>query len=740
MNTRFLLSIPLCAAFFASAQVQFSEADYIRLHEFSRGAPAAKHAPKFSKGIKSSTRQNIEIIIRYESPEALDIIRENGGKIVSLVGTRTAIVSIAPQKATMIAAAKGVSGAKVSTLLKRNNDTALSFSNIPDIHAGKGIPRNFDGTGVVIGLFDTGIDPNHINFLDKDGNNRISVLYDYAGETAVPDVYDTPAKLSTFKSDTNSESHGTHVLGIMGGSFIDTSVSDAPDYRGVAPGAEIVACSGPGYNVQILDAMERIAKYAKDKGKPCVINLSFGDNLGPHDGSDEFTEAINDIAQKYDAVICLAGGNERDEAIAIIKQLTPEQPEVKTLLLKGSEEVEGYFQSFGSIEVWTEDEAPFTASLDIISRSKPNDVVYSFEIPVKNPGYVSQGTAIDDYLDTRRFNMITEGTKFHDYYSQSFMGGVAGLDSYTHRYTAQINAYLVSRSAANSSRYFVRLTVKGEVGKKIFIYCDGSYMNFGNRNIPGLDIPDGQGTNSNMASGKHTLAVGSYTSANRPKSGYQEGTIGEISYFSSFGETPDGRIMPDVCAPGQVIISSRNTHMSTVGNYVYYYPLEYSYKDMAKKTTYYWTSCAGTSQASPHMAGIAALWRQADPSLSYTDIQRIARETAVYPALTSDGWGYGKVDAMAGIKAIVGSSGVETVTANATEPISASLRPGGEWTIYAPGQDLISAEIYTLQGTLTRHISSDDDMLEINASSLPSGVYILKVTTPSGSRTFKVNK
>ena len=50
--------------------------------------------------------------------------------------------------------------------------------------------------------------------------------------------------------------------------------------------------------MQILDALERIGKYASEQGKPCVMNLSFGDNLESHDGTDEFTEAINDIAEK----------------------------------------------------------------------------------------------------------------------------------------------------------------------------------------------------------------------------------------------------------------------------------------------------------------------------------------------------------------------------------------------------------------------------------------------------------
>lgn len=738
MKRSLVLSIPLCiASLAATSQVNFRDADLIRLREIVSSCTSVKNGQKFSKTMPSIKHERVEIIIRYDSETALDEIKSKGGEIVSLVGTRTAIISTSPDNAIEIAASNGVSGAKLSSLIKRTNNNAMTFSNIPDIRIGKDIDKPYDGKGIVLGIFDTGIDPNHINFRDENGENRVKMVLEYAEPTANPEIYKTPAQISTFTSDTRSESHGTHVLGIMGGSFYDTSDTNAPDLRGVAPGAELIVGCGEGYNVQILDALERIGKYASEQGKPCVMNLSFGDNLGPHDGTDEFTEAINDIAEKYDAVICLSAGNERDTPCSIIKLLSDEDPYIKTLALKGYTEVEGYFQTFGSIEIWGEDNTPFEVSLDIISRSKPDDILYSLQIPEKRSSYASQGDMINEYLDTRRMDLITEGTEFQNIYSNSFMGGIAGVDTYNHRYTAQLNMYLTARSAANANRYFTRITIKGKPGKKVFMYCDGSYMSFGNRNIPGLDIPDGAGSNSNMASGRNTLAVGSYVSANITGSGYQEGTIGDISYFSSYGETPDGRIMPDICAPGQVVVSSRNTYLSTTGSAAIYYPLEYSYQDFEHKKTYYWTSCAGTSQASPHMAGIAALWRQANPNLTFSEIQQIARETASAPTFNSTGWGYGKVDALAGIKEILGSSSVFDIIDTSTEGIIIEPQGNAVYRIYAPGQDCVSATIYSIQGTEVKSLTSCSDSMTIDASSLATGVYVLKVTGSHSSRTLK---
>lgn len=722
----------------AAAQVTFKDAELLKLNELA-GAASGKTSEtgrNFLRGVKGSADGKINLIIRYSDDAALDDIKANGGEVVSLVGYRTAIVSVAVKDAVAVAGSRGVSGASLPAKLKHTNDAALPFSNVVDVHNGTGLPSSFDGTDVVVGLFDVGVDPNHINFKDANGNTRVQKVFYYPDMSAVPEVYDTPQTIATFSSDTRSESHGTHVLGVMAGSFADLGTAGAPDYRGVAPGAEIVVACGDGYNVQILDGIERIAKYASEKGKPCVINLSFGDNMGPHDGTDEFTECINDVAEKYNVPIFLAVGNEREDKSYIIKQLSEGNNTVKTLALKGSAISSTTVQCSSEVEIWTEDATPFTVSLDIISKTKPNEVLYSFVIPEKRSGYVSQGDIIEQVVDTRRCDLVTEGTKFHDYYSSSFMGGVAGVDSYNKRYNAQLMLHLESRTSTYSNRYFVRITVTGEPGKKIFIYGNEDYINFGNKSIPGLDVPDGNGSNSNMASGPNTIAVGSYVSNNYPGSGYQEGTVGDVSYFSSYGETLYGRVQPDICAPGQVIVSSRNSDLSS--SYDAYYPKVYSYRDANTRKTYYWTLCAGTSQATPHAAGVAALWLQANPDLTYSDILSIAKETAADGGTASAGWGAGKIDALAGIKKALKMSGVEGITVDAADELYIEPLGNGEYEIISAAGDEVTASVYSLQGAELMHTTSADSTLSISTASLPAGVYVLRVSTPHSAKAIKI--
>lgn len=237
-----------------------------------------------------------------------------------------------------------------------------------------------------------------------------------------------------------------------------------------------------------------------------------------------------------------------------------------------------------------------------------------------------------------------------------------------------------------------------------------------------------------MASGPNTIAVGSYVSANIAGSVYKEGKIGDISYFSSFGETLDGRVMPDVCAPGQVIISSRNSYMSS--SYESYYPALYSYRDNTTRKDYIWTCCAGTSQATPHMAGIAALWLEANPELTYTDIQRIAHESCSMPS-DGFGWGYGKVNALAGLKNILNLSSVNDVVTDITDKIMIEPAGNGAYDVFVPGNHRVNAVVYSMQGIAVINASAPDGNLTVDTSSLPAGVYVMQASSESATRSIK---
>ncbi len=99
---------------------------------------------------------------------------------------------------------------------------------------------------------------------------------------------------------------------------------------------------------------------------------------------------------------------------------------------------------------------------------------------------------------------------------------------------------------------------------------------------------------------KNVLAVGATQSArNGTFGGWSSGHSTRIAGCSSRGPMNDGRIKPDVCAPGVGILSTRSTMFTNTNLGFGDYPLNTNY-----------TYMCGTSMATPLVAGSAALVRQ----------------------------------------------------------------------------------------------------------------------------------
>ncbi|MBN1873312.1 MAG: S8 family serine peptidase [Anaerolineae bacterium] len=95
----------------------------------------------------------------------------------------------------------------------------------------------------------------------------------------------------------------------------------------------------------------------------------------------------------------------------------------------------------------------------------------------------------------------------------------------------------------------------------------------------------------------------------------------ETAYFSSRGPSPWQEIKPYIVAPGVGVLSSMPGGI-------------YAYKD-------------GTSMAAPHVAGLVALMRSANPLLSLTEISQIITQTAIPLAdvIPNNDSGWGRIDA-----------------------------------------------------------------------------------------------
>lgn len=104
----------------------------------------------------------------------------------------------------------------------------------------------------------------------------------------------------------------------------------------------------------------------------------------------------------------------------------------------------------------------------------------------------------------------------------------------------------------------------------------------------------------------------------------------EVAEFSSRGPTTDGRIKPDIVLPGAGIISCRAKGTS-LGNLV------------GEK----YAELSGSSMATPHASGVAALILQARPELTPSQVKALLMETALDLGRSPNDQGAGRADAYA---------------------------------------------------------------------------------------------
>ncbi len=114
-----------------------------------------------------------------------------------------------------------------------------------------------------------------------------------------------------------------------------------------------------------------------------------------------------------------------------------------------------------------------------------------------------------------------------------------------------------------------------------------------------------------------------------------------VARFSSRGPTADGRVKPDIVAPGSKIVAARAAGTS-VGQVV----------------DEYYTTASGTSMATPHVAGLVALMLRAASGLGPADIKKMLMATSVDINVSANGLsegdkfiqGDGRIDALTAVQ------------------------------------------------------------------------------------------
>ena len=512
-----------------------------------------------------------------------------------------------------------------------------------------GLPQNYRGTGVVIGVIDTGMDFNHRFFYDSSGNTRVKAVYLPNATTAnggtAPQVgtttlsgyhYTTPAQIAALTTDYNAESHGTHTTGCAGGSQVG-------NYAGMAPDCDLVMC-GLGDNLSqtsIVNSAKYIANYAKSVGKPCVISISLGSNMGPHDGSSSICRAYDQVANQYGAVILLSSGNEGD-AYGYAKKTLSSASDAFAIIHEsstGAANVGGSsYYGPAYMDIWGRTSDQLKLKVLVVNRNTGAIVYTSDEI-------TGSATLSD----------------FSSYFNSSSKVEIS-FSSSNNRKNIFIHPTM---SGAKNSNYRLAYIVTSAAGNTIDAWCEGgSASRIGiSGNISGYTLSLGQqdGTMSDDICGSKTISVGAMASRTNYNGYYN---VNDVAYFSSYGTDVNGDNHPFITAPGNVVISSLNGYDSYNSQYGTSYSVSYNGR------THKWGEMSGTSMSTPIAAGVVALYLQANPELDVDGVKdAIANTATAYTNPTSPPKqrGYGIINALSGISYILQQSALPRIIASKTE-------------------------------------------------------------------------
>ena len=409
----------------------------------------------------------------------------------------TATVRLTLDALQRLAKQQGVEYIQITSGATQMLNLARQEAGTDQIHKGTDLPQAYTGEGVVVGVVDAGFDYMHAAFRrPADGALRIKRVWEQSATTldgaSAPAKYgygielNTPELIEKAQGDSDSNSHGTHVAAIAAGS--DAYKDGA--YVGNAPDADIVLVAldlNASTNADISNAVQYIFDYADEVGKPCVVNLSLGNQDGPHDGTSTF-DTMTDAMQGPGRLIVGAAGNHRTDAFHIDHTFaTADAAPLRTFVkykVAPSNSVSG-----GTIEIWGEKGVDFTVDIAAYSTFNKKDARSTTVYPAEGV------TDVD-------FGKYATGT-------WKVASEVSPLNGKPH-------VVLTSALTSIRNNYAIALTVTPKTAGRVNIWSDNTYLALESRDIEGFSAPDAASSTlcEIGGTGKRILTVGSYTTRN----------------------------------------------------------------------------------------------------------------------------------------------------------------------------------------------------------------------------------
>ena len=286
------------------------------------------HTENLSVGYNAMTRE-WELIVKYHG--TLEKMKELGIRVEELIAG-FAILTVPENLVETMADFPEIEYIEKPKRYFETQTGPASASCIAQVIAREPF---LSGQGVLIAILDSGIAYERAEFRKGDGSTRILSLWDQTLKDGTPpqgflsgveftkeqidrellrspevpmegnlaeNLWGNPVSMDI-------TGHGTAVAGIAAG------YSDG--YQGVAPEADLLIVklgkSGDGGfmgTTQIMRGVTYALRKASEYAMPLVINLSFGNSYGPHDGSSLLECFLDAAAGMGRTVICVGSGNE----------------------------------------------------------------------------------------------------------------------------------------------------------------------------------------------------------------------------------------------------------------------------------------------------------------------------------------------------------------------------------------------------------------------------------------------
>lgn len=386
------------------------------------------------------------------------------------------------------------------------------------------------GEGVIIGVADSGIDYTNQAFRNADGTTRILKLWDQVTDSVFDEAQINEALASSnpysIVNSRDISGHGTHVAGIAAGNYAENKNQNL----GIATKSKliIVKMAEPAENsfpktTQLMEAVDFIVKQANEYGMPFVVNISFGNTYGSHDGNSLLSTYFDSVIDANRMVMAIGSGNEGDSAGHAGGYINVSRGNVSDRSLDERKDIElqvSEYQGAFGIQLWKNyvDEwgiqitAPSGASTPMINK---DGYIFTYE------------------LDGTTVKLLYGTPKPYSKYQEVYISMIP-----QNRYVKSgiWNISIIPERTANG-RYDLWLPTSGSINENTRFLTPDPFIT--------LTVPAGT---------RKAITVGAYN-----------GNNDSIASFSGRGFTrEDNQIKPDIVAPGVNIVSASNTGGTTI--------------------------------------------------------------------------------------------------------------------------------------------------------------------------------